>query len=83
MPKAMAELCKLAIEGRVPEAAALNRWLLPLHRLLFSEPNPVPVKWALWRMGLIGPGIRLPLVGLSEARQKELDAVLVSLGVCT
>jgi 4-hydroxy-tetrahydrodipicolinate synthase len=83
MPKAMAELCKLAIEGRVPEAAALNRWLLPLHRLLFSEPNPVPVNWALWRMGLIGPGIRLPLVGLSEARQKELDAVLVSLGVCT
>ena len=83
MPKAMAELCKLAIEGRVPEAAALNRWLLPLHRLLFSEPNPVPVKWALWRMGLIGPGIRLPLVGLSEARQKELDTVLVSLGVCT
>lgn len=83
MPKAVSELCKLAIAGRVPEAAALNRWLLPLHRLLFVEPNPVPVKWALWRMGLIGPGIRLPLVGLSEARQKELEAVLISLGVCT
>jgi 4-hydroxy-tetrahydrodipicolinate synthase len=83
MPKAMAELCRLAMAGQAREAAALNRWLLPLHRLMFIEPNPVPVKWALWRMAKIKAGIRLPLVGLSEAHQRELESVLLSLGVCS
>ena len=83
MPKAMAELCRLAMAGQAREAAALNRWLLPLHRLMFVEPNPVPVKWALWRMAKIKAGIRLPLVGLSEAHQRELESVLLSLGVCS
>ena len=71
MPKAMAELCRLAMAGQAREAAALNRWLLPLHRLMFVEPNPAPVKWALWRMAKIKAGIRLPVVGLSEAHQRE------------
>ena len=83
MPKAMAELCRLAMAGQAREAAALNRWLLPLHRLMFVEPNPVPVKWALWRMAKIKAGIRLPLVGLSETHQRELESVLLSLGVCS
>jgi 4-hydroxy-tetrahydrodipicolinate synthase len=83
MPKAMAELCRLAMAGQAREAAALNRWLLPLHRLMFVEPNPVPVKWAMWRMGKIKAGIRLPLVGLSEPHQRELESVLLSLGVCS
>ena len=83
MPKAMAELCRLAMAGQAREAAALNRWLLPLHRLMFVEPNPAPVKWALWRMAKIKAGIRLPLVGLSEAHQRELESVLLSLGVCS
>ena len=83
MPKAMAELCRLAMAGQAREAAALNRWLLPLHRLMIVEPNPAPVKWALWRMAKIKVGIRLPLVGLSEAHQRELESVLLSLGVCS
>ena len=60
-PAQVATVCKLAREGRYDEARALDETLQPLNDALFAESNPIPVKWALYQMGLIGPGIRLPL----------------------
>lgn len=80
-PAAMAKLCKLAIEGREDEAKALNDQLMPLHRKLFLEANPIPVKWALQQMGLIDSGIRLPLTTLSEEFHDDVRAALVAAGV--
>ena len=54
--------------GDHDEAAAINERLTPLHKALFVEPNPIPVKWAVHRMGLIGQGIRLPLVAVVRGR---------------
>lgn len=64
-PKAMHEMCKAAMSGDLVTAKTINNKLLSLHAKLFIEPNPVPVKWALTEMGMIPPGIRLPLVSLS------------------
>lgn len=75
-PKAMAELCRLALEGKAEEARALNDALMPLHNAMFVEANPIPVKWALHEMGLINTGIRLPLTPLSEALRAPLVATL-------
>ncbi len=61
VPGAMAKLCKLAMAGEHETAKALDDTLQPLNKCLFVESNPIPVKWALNQMGLIGPGIRLPL----------------------
>jgi 4-hydroxy-tetrahydrodipicolinate synthase len=75
-PRLMSELCKAALAGDLSGARALNNRLLPLHLKLFVEPNPVPVKWALKRMGRIDGAIRLPLVPLSEANQPAVEAAL-------
>ncbi|MBF6682378.1 dihydrodipicolinate synthase family protein, partial [Acinetobacter baumannii] len=64
-PAKMAAMCKAALDGDAETARALNAELEPLHRDLFIEANPIPVKWALHEMGLIDSGIRLPLVPLS------------------
>ncbi|MAL98411.1 4-hydroxy-tetrahydrodipicolinate synthase [Hydrocarboniclastica marina] len=80
-PAGMAKLCKLAIEGQEAEAKALNDKLMPLHRKLFLEANPIPVKWALQQMGLIDSGIRLPLTPLSEEFHGDVREALVSAGV--
>jgi 4-hydroxy-tetrahydrodipicolinate synthase len=55
--------------------------LLPVHKLLFAEPNPIPVKWALHRMGRIGAALRLPLVDMSPALQAPLEAALREAGL--
>lgn len=65
-PKAMHELCVAALAGDADTARRMNEALMPLHRTLFIESNPIPVKWALQQMGLIADGIRLPLTPLSE-----------------
>jgi 4-hydroxy-tetrahydrodipicolinate synthase len=80
-PRLMSELCKAALAGDLSGARALNNRLLPLHLKLFVEPNPVPVKWALARMGRIGDGIRLPLVRLAEANRPVVEAALRELGL--
>ncbi len=82
-PGPMAQLCRYALEGRWPEALALNRRLLPLHLDLFVEANPIPVKWALAQMGRIPPGIRLPLTPLSPERHAIVRAALERSGVIT
>lgn len=64
-PRGMHELCVAAMNGDIAKAIDINNRLFPLHQKLFAEPNPVPVKWAMAQMGLIGPGMRLPLVSLA------------------
>ena len=75
-PRAMADLCAAAMTGDGRRAAAIHLKLLALHRQLFVEANPIPVKWALARMGKIGPALRLPLVPLSDAHHAPLEAAL-------
>ena len=65
-PKLMHEMCVAALAGDREQAKALNDRLILLHQNLFLEANPIPVKWALKEMGLIGPGIRLPMTELSS-----------------
>ena len=80
-PRAMHELCMAAMNGELKTAIALNNQLLPLHNKLFCEPNPLPVKWAMTEMGLIGPGIRLPLVALAEEFHETVRQALREAGV--
>ena len=80
-PAAMHALCAAALAGRHDEAAATNERLMPLHRAMFVEPNPIPVKWAVQRLGLIGPGIRLPLTPLSAALEPQVLAAMRASGV--
>jgi 4-hydroxy-tetrahydrodipicolinate synthase len=80
-PKLMHEMCKLAREGKEREARALNERLMPLHKNLFVEANPIPVKWALAQMGKIKGGIRLPLTPLSAPHQETVRAALRSAGL--
>ncbi len=75
-PAAMHAMCVAAIKGHREEALALNRPLEALHRDLFIEANPIPVKWALFKMGLIDRGIRLPLTWLSEDAQESVRQAL-------
>ncbi len=71
-PRQMAEMCALALAGKTDEARALNRRIDHLHRDLFVESNPIPVKWAMHEMGLIDTGIRLPLTPLSDNCRQRL-----------
>ena len=75
-PRAMHELCVAAIAGDVKRAREIHYGLLNLHRQMFCEPNPIPVKWAMARMGLCGPALRLPLSPLSEAAGPALEKAL-------
>lgn len=80
-PAQMSRLCRLAVAGDLEGALAVNEGLMPLHRKLFLEANPIPVKWALARMGLIGEGIRLPLTPLSDCFHAEVAEALRIAGV--
>jgi 4-hydroxy-tetrahydrodipicolinate synthase len=80
-PGAMAALCEAAIAGNEEETDRLNELLMPLNRKLFLEANPIPVKWALHRMGMIGEGIRLPLTPLSDKFHNEVEDALRASGV--
>lgn len=80
-PAPMARMCAAALAGDWKGALALHRKLLPLHLKLFVEANPIPVKWALERMGQIGAGIRLPLTPLSQPMQAVVEEALRASGV--
>ena len=80
-PHDMAELCKAAMAQDAKRAIELNMKLLPLHKQLFVEPNPIPVKWALAHMGKAGGTMRLPLTTLSAASQELVKAALHESGV--
>ena len=81
--RAMHELCVAGLEGRHAEAAAINERLMPLHKAMFVESNPIPVKWAVQRMGLVGPGIRLPLTPLSAPLHATVAAAMTAAGVAS
>ncbi len=80
-PKLMRQLCDAALEGDLPKARQLNARLMPLHLRLFVESNPIPVKWALQRMGKIEGGIRLPLVPLSASGREAVQSALQQVGL--
>jgi 4-hydroxy-tetrahydrodipicolinate synthase len=75
-PEAMARMCKAAVAGDDEGAAAIDAEIAGLHRALFVEANPIPVKWALAEMGLMDHGIRLPLVPLDEWHHEDVRAAL-------
>ena len=75
-PREMADLCEAALKGDAETARAINEKLMPLHKDLFIEANPIPVKWALVEMGLMHQGIRLPLTWLSAPCHETLRSAL-------
>jgi 4-hydroxy-tetrahydrodipicolinate synthase len=81
VPDRMAAMCNAALNGDADEARRLNEEIDPLHRDLFIESSPIPVKWALYEMGMIDRGIRLPLTPLSVPAQERLRETLRSLGL--
>jgi 4-hydroxy-tetrahydrodipicolinate synthase len=80
-PRLMHALCAAAIAGDIRQAMELQFQLLPLHKGLFVEPNPIPVKWALARMGMCGTALRLPLTPLLQANRPEVERLLHSTGL--
>jgi 4-hydroxy-tetrahydrodipicolinate synthase len=80
-PGLMHEMCMAAIEGDVKRAREIHLRLLPLHRQLFCEPSPAPAKWALSQLGRCRPGVRLPLVELTEAGQALVAGALRDCGL--
>jgi len=80
-PKLFSQMCRAALDGDLAKARELNNRQLPLASRLFVEANPIPVKWALARMGRMPAGIRLPLVPLSNGAQPTVEAALREAGV--
>lgn len=80
-PRAMSELCKAAFEGDAKRVREIHMRLLSLHKTLFAESNPIPVKWALAEMGRIRGGIRLPLTPLDARCHEAVRAALREAGV--
>ena len=80
-PRLMHELCMAAIRGDIKEAMRIQFLLMPVHKNLFVEANPIPVKWAMNRMGLSGPTLRLPMTELSESQQPVVEAALKASGL--
>jgi len=77
-PKLVHEMCTAAFAGSLELARDINLKLFPLHQKLFVEANPIPVKWVLAEMGLIQPGIRLPLTPLASQFHDALRAAMRS-----
>jgi len=80
-PRAMHELCSAAVAGDADRAHQINTRLMPLHTNLGIESNPIPVKWALHRMGYAEAGIRLPLTWLSEKYHSTVSEALQLAGL--
>ena len=80
-PKLMHEMCEAALAGNVSLAREINDKLLSLHRKLFVEANPIPVKWAVSQMGLIGPAMRLPMTQLQSCNHETVLAAMRSAGI--
>lgn len=80
-PRQVAELCRLALAGKVDDAKALDETLQPLNKMLFVESNPIPVKWAVSEMGLMEPHVRLPLTPYSNEHHEGMRAAMRVAGV--
>lgn len=75
-PRLMHELCVAAMSGDVKRAMAIQFQLMPVHRNLFVEANPIPVKWAMSRMGLCGGAMRLPMTRLAQVNESVVESAL-------
>jgi len=80
-PKLMHELCVAAVAGNAKQAMELQMKLLPLHKHLFVEANPIPIKWAMARMGLCGPTLRLPMTPLEASNVTTIESALRASGL--
>src|SRR5690606_33581980 len=80
-PRLMHELCVAAIAGDTRRAMEIQFRLLPVHKQLFVEANPIPVKWAMQRMGLCGGAMRLPMTPLSQGNEAVVEAALRAAGL--
>lgn len=80
-PRLMHELCVAAMAGDVQKAMEIQFKLMPLHKNLFVEANPIPVKWAMSKMGLCGGTLRLPMTPLSASQEPVLEAALHASGL--
>jgi 4-hydroxy-tetrahydrodipicolinate synthase len=80
-PRLMHELCVAAVAGNARGAMEIQRKLMPVHQKLFVEANPIPLKWAMARMGLIGGAMRLPMTPLSAANEPVVEAALRAAGL--
>jgi len=80
-PKWMHQLCQAAVAGDVKRAMELQMKLLPLHKHLFVEANPIPIKWAMARMGLCGPTLRLPMTPLEAFNVATVEDALHAAGL--
>ena len=80
-PLKMHELCKAALSGDKALAEKINAELMPLHKKLFLESNPIPIKWALHEMGLIPSGIRLPLSTLDPKFHSDVKLAMQAAGI--
>ena len=80
VPAKMARMCELALQGKAAEARAADAEIAELHRLLFIESNPIPVKWAVSQMGYGDLHMRLPMTVLDEKYQQPLKQALLACG---
>jgi 4-hydroxy-tetrahydrodipicolinate synthase len=80
-PRLMHELCVAAVAGDARKAMAIQFKLLPLHKALFVESNPIPIKWAMAKMGLCGETLRLPMTPLSSGHHHSVEDALKAVGL--
>ena len=80
-PRLMHDLCVAAVAGDAKRAMEIQRQLMPVHKHLFCEANPIPVKWAMARMGLCGAAMRLPMTPLTAANQPVVEGALRASGL--
>ena len=80
VPAKMANMCQLALDGKTEQARAADAEIAELHRLLFIESNPIPVKWAVTQMGFGELNLRLPMTELSEEHREPLRQALIASG---
>ncbi|HKJ51658.1 MAG TPA: dihydrodipicolinate synthase family protein, partial [Gammaproteobacteria bacterium] len=80
VPAKMARMCRLALDGQSEKARAADAEIADLHRLLFIESNPIPVKWAVAQMGFGELNLRLPMTVLDEKHQAPLKNALIACG---
>ena len=80
-PRLMHELCVAAVAGDALKAMEIQRKLMPLHKQLFVEANPIPLKWAMARMGLCGGTMRLPMTPLAPANEAVVESALRASGL--
>jgi len=80
-PRLMHELCVAAVKGDAKRAMDIQRQLMPVHKHLFVEANPIPLKWAMARMGLCGGALRLPMTPLAKANEPVVEGALRASGL--